>query len=113
MAAPLVSKTQLVGDISEETGVPKTEVKDVLDALDIIAAEYLAEVNRVRIGNLVQLEVKLRGAQKAKKGRNPATGEEIDIPKKPAVAVIRARMLKGAKDATPSVQKARKRLNGK
>lgn len=113
MAAPLVTKSQFVADIADETGLSKDDVNFVIDTMSEIAAEYLSEVNRVRIGNLVQLEPKLRGAQKAKKGRNPATGEEIDIPKKPAVAVIRARMLKGAKDATPSVQKARKRLNSK
>jgi DNA-binding protein HU-beta len=110
MAAPLVTQAQLVRDISDEVGISRESVKEVLVALDNIAAEYLEEANRVRIGSLVQLEIKVKAARKARKGRNPRTGEEIDIPKKPATAVVKARLLKGAKEAVPSVQKARKRL---
>ena len=39
---------------------------------------------KVRIGGLVQLRVRVRPAQKARKGRNAATGEEIAIAAKPA-----------------------------
>ncbi|MGZ6670614.1 MAG: HU family DNA-binding protein [Solirubrobacteraceae bacterium] len=34
---------------------------------------------RDRIGGLVQLTVRVKPAQKKRKGRNPATGEEIEI----------------------------------
>jgi DNA-binding protein HU-beta len=110
MAAPLVTRSELIGDIASATGLSRADVKSVIDSLDEMVAYYLEEVHRVRIGNLVQLEVKLTPAKKARMGRNPATGEAIQIPKKPAAAAIKARLLKGAKEATPSVQRARSRL---
>ena len=65
----------------------------------------------MRIGGLVQLTVRVKPAQKKKrKGRNPATGEEITIAAKPASVDLRARPLARAKGALPSVQKARRRL---
>ena len=64
----------------------------------------------MRIGGLVQLTVRVRPAQKARQGRNPATGEAITIAKKPARVDLRARPLAKAKAALPSVQKARRRL---
>jgi hypothetical protein len=54
--------------------------------------------------------VRVKPAQKKRKGRNPATGEEIEIGPKPASVDLRARPLAKAKAALPSVQKARRRL---
>ncbi len=64
----------------------------------------------MRIGGLVQLTVRVKPAQKARKGWNPATGEEITIVAKPAGVDLRARPLAKAKAALPTVQKARRRL---
>jgi nucleoid DNA-binding protein len=52
----------------------------------------------------------MKPASKARKGRNPATGEEITIAAKPASVDVRARALARTKAALPSVQKARKVL---
>jgi nucleoid DNA-binding protein len=52
----------------------------------------------------------VKPATKKRKGRNPATGEEITIAAKPASVDLRARPLAKAKEALPSVQKARRRL---
>jgi hypothetical protein len=67
---------------------------------------------KVRIGGLVQLTVRVKPATKKRLGRNPATGEQITIPAKakPASVDVRARPLARAKQALPSVQKARRRL---
>jgi len=72
--------------------------------------DQLGQAERVRIGGLVQLRVRVRPAQKARQGRNPATGEEITITAKPASVDLRARPLARAKGALPPVQKARRRL---
>jgi Bacterial DNA-binding protein len=50
--------------------------------------------------------VRVKPAQKKRKGRNPATGEEIDVAAKPASVDVRARPLGKAKASLPSVQKA-------
>ena len=55
-----------------------------LAALDEIVLDELGNAQKVRIGGVVQLTVRVKPAQKARKGRNPATGEEITIAAKPA-----------------------------
>ena len=79
-------------------------------ALDEIVLEQLGNAQKVRIGGLVQLTVRVKPAQKKRKGRNPATGQEIEIAAKPASVDLKARPLAKAKTALPTVQKARRRL---
>ena len=59
--------------------------------------------------SFVQLTVRFKPVQKKRKGRNPVTGEEIDIDAKPAIVHVRARPLAKARAALPSVQKTRRR----
>ncbi len=110
MALELVSQPQLVEEIAEDTGYSKSDVRHFLTALTEITQDHLEQCQRVRIGNLVQLEPRVRGPQKAKMGRNPRTGEPVKIPKKGASVKIGARVLVGAKKATPSLARARKAL---
>ena len=60
--------------------------------------------------DVVQLAVRVKEATKPRKGRNPATGEEIMISAKPAAVTVKARPLAKAKAALPSVATARRRL---
>jgi nucleoid DNA-binding protein len=110
LAPPLVSQAQLIDEIAEDVGVQKGLVRNFMAALEEAVVFHLGECERVKIGQLVQLEVKVKPATKKRKGRNPATGEEIMIGPKPASSVVKARVLSRAKGATPSVQKARKKL---
>jgi nucleoid DNA-binding protein len=96
--------------VAERADLSKNDAKRVLAALDDIVLTELGNAQKVRIGGLVQLTVRVKPAQKARKGRNPATGEEITIAAKPASVDLRARPLAKAKGALPSVQKARRRL---
>ena len=50
-----------------------------LAALEDVALEEIGNAEKVKIGGLVQLTVRMRPAQKARMGRNLATGEEIQI----------------------------------
>ena len=72
----------------------------------------IGNAQKVKIGNLVQLTVRLKPATKARQGRNPATGEEITISAKPASVDVRARALAKAKAGLPSLAKAKKVLEG-
>jgi nucleoid DNA-binding protein len=96
--------------VAERADLSKTDAKRVLDALDDVVLDELSNAQKVRIGGLVQLTVRVKPATKKRKGRNPATGEEIEIAAKPASVDVRARPLAKAKGALPSVQKARRRL---
>jgi DNA-binding protein HU-beta len=105
-----LTQTQLARAVAERADVSRAEAKRVLGVLEEIVLEELDNAQKVRIGGLVQLAVRVKPAQKARKGRNPATGEEITIAAKPASLDLRARPLAKAKAALPSVQKARRRL---
>jgi DNA-binding protein HU-beta len=105
-----LTQAQLVSAVADRADLSKSEAKRVLDALDEIVLEELGNAQKVRIGGLVQLTVRVKPAQKSRMGRNPATGEEIKIAAKPASVDVRARPLAKAKGALPSVQKARRRL---
>ena len=105
-----LTQTQLVTAVADRAELSKSDVKRALAALDEIVLDQLGNAQKVRIGGLVQLTVRVKPAQKARMGRNPATGEEIKIAAKPASVDLRARPLARAKGALPSVQKARRRL---
>ena len=105
-----LTQTQLTNAVADRADISRAEAKRVLATLEEIVLEELGNAQKVRIGGLVQLTVRVKPAQKARKGRNPATGEEITIAAKPASVDVRARPLAKAKAALPSVQKARRRL---
>lgn len=105
-----LTQTQLASAIADRAGLSKTDAKRALAALEEVVLEQLSNAQKVRIGGLVQLTVRVKPAQKKRRGRNPATGEEITIAAKPASVDVRARPLAAAKAGLPSVQKARRRL---
>ena len=105
-----LTQTQLADEVAQRTGMSRTEAKNVLAALDEIVLEQIADAEKVKIGSIVQLEVRVRPATNARPGRNPATGEEITISAKPASVAVKARPLAKAKAAAPSVEKAKRKL---
>ena len=105
-----LTQSQLASEVADRAGLSKADAKAALEALEEIVLQQLADAEKVRIAGVVQLNVRVKEATKARKGRNPATGEEITIAAKPASVTLRARPLAKAKGALPSVQKARKRL---
>jgi nucleoid DNA-binding protein len=105
-----LTQTQLASAVADRAEISRAEAKRVLGVIEEIVLEELANAQKVRIAGLVQLTVRVKPAQKKRKGRNPATGEEITIAAKPAAVDLRARPLAKVKAALPSVQKARRRL---
>ncbi|MGO9760924.1 MAG: HU family DNA-binding protein [Solirubrobacteraceae bacterium] len=106
----MLTQTQLAAAVAERANLSKTDAKNALAALEAVVLDQIGDAERVKIGGLVQLTVRLKPAQKPRKGRNPASGEEITIAAKKASVDVRARVLSGAKNAVPSLQKARRRL---
>ena len=105
-----LTQTQIADAVAERAGLSRKQAKEAITALEEVILAEVKKAEKVKIGNLVQLTVRLKPATKARKGRNPATGEEITIGPKPASVDIRARALTKAKSALPSVQAAKKRL---
>src|ERR671924_889598 len=105
-----LTQSQMIAAVADRAEMSRADAKRALDALDEIVLEELGNAQKVRLGGVVQLTVRVKPAQKKRRGRNPATGEEIAIAAKPASVDVRARPLAKAKAALPSVQKARRRL---
>jgi DNA-binding protein HU-beta len=105
-----LTQSQLIAEVADRADVTRADAKAVLSALEDVVLEELGNAEKVKIGSLVQLNVRVRPATKARKGRNPATGEEITIRAKPAAVALKARPLARAKSALPSVQKAKRKL---
>lgn len=88
-----MSKSQIIASLSEKTELSK---KDVANLLDVMTTMAYSEVKKAGefvvpgIGKLVKV------ARKARQGRNPATGETIQIPAK---TVVKFRVAKAAKEA--------------
>lgn len=96
------TKSQILGDIAEETGLTKKQISEVMDALASQAQRHLnkkgsGEFTIPSVG--VKLRRVIKPARKARKGINPFTGEEIMIKAKPATTSVRATPLKALKDS--------------
>src|SRR4051812_45384282 len=105
-----LTQSQLVGEIADRAGLSKADTKAVLEALEEVVLDQLADAEKVKIGGGVQLTVRVKEATKAREGRNPATGEEITIGPKPASVTVKGRRRARAKSAPPWGAPARRRL---
>lgn len=91
MATKPMTKTQIVAAIAEENDITKVQAKAVLETLANLAYKGAdAGFTIPGIGKLVKVQ------RAARTGRNPATGETINIPAK---TVLKFRIAKAAKDA--------------
>jgi DNA-binding protein HU-beta len=106
-----LTQTQLADELAERVGSSRADAKNFLTALEDVILDQISAAEKVKIGSVVQLEVRVRPATKERPGRNPATGEEITISAKPASVAVKARPLAKAKAAAPSVEKAKRKLN--
>jgi DNA-binding protein HU-beta len=82
--------SQLVTAVAGRAELTKNNAGRDLSALEEIVLEELGNAQKVRITGLVQLTVRVKPATKKRRGRNPATGEEIEIAAKPASVEVRA-----------------------
>jgi nucleoid DNA-binding protein len=90
------SRGDLVRTIAAGTDLKPGKVKEVFDALSAIMAADLGKKGpgEFNFNGLVKLRTVDKPATKARKGRNPFTGEEIMIKAKPASRRVRARALR-------------------
>lgn len=74
-----MNKTDLVNKISKKTGLTKTKSGEVIDAFISSVTESLTEGEKV---TLVGFGTFTTSKREARKGRNPKTGEVINIASK-------------------------------
>jgi DNA-binding protein HU-beta len=105
VATELITQAEMVTDLAERTGWSKGDVKSFLSHLEDFVVENVSEGYRVKLAGVVVGAV-VAAKRKARMGRNPATGEDIKIPAKPASAKLKAKIVKPLKDVSlPSVKR--------
>lgn len=88
-----MNKNELISDIASRTDLTKDQAGDALDAAINAITDSMKKGEEVRLLGFGNFSVSHRAA---KKGRNPRTGEEVDIK---AANVPKFKPGKGLKDA--------------
>lgn len=87
-----MTKADLIKDLAAQSGQSASVVDGVLDALAKVTSRELGQGEDVTIPGIVKLGTKQR---EARPGRNPKTGETIQIAAK---TVVTTKVLKGLAD---------------
>ena len=77
-----VTKKEIVKQISEELGLTQLKTKEIVQKTFNAIVETLLREKRIELRNFGVFEVKRR---KARKARNPRTGEKVDVEPKNVV----------------------------
>lgn len=72
-----MNRTELVAAVAERAGLTKTQADAALGAFQEVLVDSLAAGEAVKVTGLMSVE---RVERAARTGRNPRTGEEIQIP---------------------------------
>lgn len=91
-----LNRSELVSAIAAKSGLTKTDADSALSALQAVLIEQLENGEAVKVTGLLSVE---RVERKARTGRNPRTGEEIQIPAGFGVKISAGSLLKKAVSA--------------
>ncbi|GGY35277.1 hypothetical protein GCM10011297_05450 [Bacterioplanes sanyensis] len=96
------TKTQLLNEIADNTGLSRKDVAAVLDELGIVIERHIKKraVGEFTLPGLLKIKTVKKPAQKARKGvPNPfRPGETMDVAAKPASTKVKVTPLKKLKD---------------
>ncbi len=88
-----ISRNDLVAALASKAGTSKAEADAVISSFSEILLDSVAKGEKVSIPGIISVE---RVARAARTGRNPSTGETIDIPAGFGVKVSVGSRLKAA-----------------
>ena len=95
-----MTKSMILAEIAESTSLTKVQVNAVLEELESVIERHIRKraAGEFTLPGLLKIKAAKRPASKKRMGRNPATGEEMVIPAKPASTRVRVTALKKLKD---------------
>ncbi|MBU9723959.1 MULTISPECIES: HU family DNA-binding protein [Bacillaceae] len=88
-----MNKTELINAVAEKTDLSKKDATSAVDAVFDVITGSLQKGEKVQLIGFGNFEVRERAARK---GRNPQTGEEIEIPASNVPAFKPGKALKDA-----------------
>lgn len=86
-----MNKKELIEKMADKAGLTKTDAEKALKAFEDSVVDALKSGDKVTIVGFGTFSVSER---KARKGRNPQTGEEINIPAKKAPKFVPGKLFK-------------------
>jgi len=86
-----MTRTELIASLADEAGMDKKDAKVFLESLTTLVENTIKAGGEVPLKGLGKFKVQRR---QARMGRNPATGEAIQIPAKTVVKFTVAKALK-------------------
>lgn len=95
-AAP--TKSEILAQISKDTGLAKKQVADVFESLGGVVKKSLKGSGLFTLPGLLKMKVVKKPATKAREGINPFTGEKTMFKAKPARNVVKVLPLKALKE---------------
>ena len=95
-----MTKSQLISAIADESGLTRKQVAEVLTALGGQIQRHVKKrgPGSFTLPGLLKIKTARKPARKARRGKNPFTGEEMTFAAKPAHTVVKVQPLKGLKD---------------
>ena len=96
---PIVTLKHLAEWAGYNHGIPKKQPIEMFTGVVADIGRVLKKGSKIRIPNLGVLLVRIRPARPSRKGRNPATGEEIRIKASKASKKVAFRVAKGLNEA--------------
>merc|ERR1719324_1905557 len=93
-AGGVMTATQAYGSVAETTGLKAKDVKAVVDGILSVAAAELKKTGSFKLAGALNMKLKKKPAQPARKGVNPFTKEPCVFKAKPASKTVRALPMK-------------------
>jgi len=96
-----MSKSDFLNAIAEKSGLTKKQVAQMFDAMNEVVAKQLGKggPGQVVLPGMLKLDVVIKPAVPERQGINPFTKQPTVFKAKPERKVVKARVLKGLKDA--------------
>ncbi len=88
-----MTQTEIIGNLADSSGLKKTDVKGLFDALATLATAEVKKNGEFTLPGFGKLK---KTHRKARDGRNPATGAIIKIPAKTTVKFSIGKAMKDA-----------------
>jgi DNA-binding protein HU-beta len=88
-----MTQTAIVSTLADKTGLKKSEIKSVIDAMTELATSEVKKNGEFTVPGFGKLK---KTNRKAREGRNPATGAIIKIPAKTTVKFSVGKAMKDA-----------------
>merc|ERR1719355_538106 len=98
MKATGMSQSAAYSSVAETTGLKTGQVKGVVEAMMGVAVAEIKKNGSFKLGGMLNMKLKNKPAQKARKGVNPFTKEPCVFKAKPASKTVRCLPMKKLKE---------------